>query len=172
MPRTFYAHAAPDCISNRKSGVLVDRIVIHACDGTFNGTLAWFAKAGRSPPTSAHYVVSRAGDVAQCVADDKRALHAGGYNSRSIGIELEARLNPWPARTLADGSTKPPPFSVNEFPDAMLISAARVTRVLCAKYGIPVDRSHIIGHVEVPGATHTDPGPFWDWPAFMERVSS
>jgi hypothetical protein len=36
---------------------------------------------------------------------------------------------------------------------------------------IPVDRSHIIGHSEVPGATHTDPGDGWDWDLYMDLIS-
>ena len=41
------------------------------------------------------------------------------------------------------------------------------TAILCRKFGIPVDRAHIVGHSEVPGATHTDPGPAFPWEAFM-----
>src|SRR5205823_6606113 len=36
--------------------------------------------------------------------------------------------------------------------------------------GIAKDRQHIIGHVEVPGATHTDPGHFFNWPKFMQYL--
>ena len=41
---------------------------------------------------------------------------------------------------------------------------------VCARYGIPVDREHIIGHVEVPGTDHTDPGPGWDWKKYLRLV--
>ncbi|MGH2471383.1 MAG: hypothetical protein ACRDG6_03130 [Candidatus Limnocylindria bacterium] len=36
---------------------------------------------------------------------------------------------------------------------------------------MPLDRGHVVGHNEVPGSTHTDPGPTWDWPHFMWLVS-
>jgi hypothetical protein len=34
-----------------------------------------------------------------------------------------------------------------------------------------MDRSHIIGHNEVPGATHTDPGSCWNWTYYMQLVT-
>jgi hypothetical protein len=39
------------------------------------------------------------------------------------------------------------------------------------RYGIPKDRAHIVGHVEVPGNDHTDPGPNWDWTRYMQYVN-
>jgi hypothetical protein len=46
--------------------------------------------------------------------------------------------------------------------------------LVCAISGredIPLDREHVIGHNEVPGSTHTDPGPTWNWPHFMWLAS-
>jgi N-acetyl-anhydromuramyl-L-alanine amidase AmpD len=166
MPRTFFAPAHPDCIHPRKPGVALDTIVVHAMDGTFNGSISWFQQGkdrpGRAVPTAAHYLVSRLGDVCQMVPDDKKCYHCGNWNSRSIGIEFDVRVSPWAARP-----GKAPPFPENEWPPAMLLAGARVVGVLCSKYGIPVDRQHVVGHNEVPGATHVDPGPGLDWPAFL-----
>ena len=52
----------------------------------------------------------------------------------------------------------------------MYRSSARLVRHLADKYDVPIDREHILGHVEVPGATHTDPGPGWDWDRYMRYV--
>ncbi|NEE28560.1 N-acetylmuramoyl-L-alanine amidase, partial [Streptomyces sp. SID7982] len=52
----------------------------------------------------------------------------------------------------------------------MYASSARLTASICARHGIPIDREHIIGHVEVPGTDHTDPGPHWDWDRYLELV--
>jgi hypothetical protein len=56
----------------------------------------------------------------------------------------------------------------------MYSSSAALVRYLAAKYNIPLDRAHIIGHDDVPGPTsstqagmHWDPGPFWDWARYM-----
>jgi uncharacterized protein YgiM (DUF1202 family) len=53
----------------------------------------------------------------------------------------------------------------------MYRASAALTRNLTTKYAIPRDRSHIIGHVEVPGATHTDPGQYWNWTYYMQLVN-
>ncbi|WP_010471205.1 N-acetylmuramoyl-L-alanine amidase, partial [Streptomyces somaliensis] len=57
-----------------------------------------------------------------------------------------------------------------DFTPAMYAASARLTAGICARYGIPVDREHVIGHVEVEGTDHTDPGPHWDWDRYMELV--
>jgi hypothetical protein len=49
-------------------------------------------------------------------------------------------------------------------------ASARLARYLCDKYGIPKTRSHIIGHNEVPGASHGDPGKYFDWDLYMRLI--
>lgn len=149
--------AAPDCIRTRNPAYKVDRIVIHTMEGTLAGTVAWFKRAGRSVPTAAHYCIGQNGDIVQMVPDDRKAIHAGsktqaGWNDRSIGIEHEG---------YADST---------QWPAALLESSAKVTAIMCRKFGIPVDRAHIVGHAEIPGVDHRDPGGWWPWDDYMERV--
>ena len=166
--------------------------MIHSAEGTFRGTIAWFqlGREGRAPrrqgeaeeawrdrvakvvPTATHYVISRAGEITQMVPDAKRCLHAGAYNSRSIGIEHEARIDPWPARVTPSGTVLPPPFPANDFPDEMLWASARAVAALCKAHGIPADRDHVLGHNEVPGASHRDPGVMWPWSIYMTMVEA
>jgi hypothetical protein len=49
-----------------------------------------------------------------------------------------------------------------------------LTRWLCDTYGIPCDRTHILGHSEAhPATTHTGcPNAVWDWDYFMGMVVS
>lgn len=147
----------------RKPGFPLDRIIIHTMEGSYRGTIAWFKNRDRSAPSSAHYCVSREGEITQMVAEDHAAFHAGskterGWNDRSIGIELEAV-------TGARGPTmRWPP---HDFPQPMMDVLVSLVKGIAARHGIPMDREHIIGHHEVPGATHTDPGPHFPWDAFM-----
>lgn len=149
--------AAYDTMYPRKPSIKIDRLVIHTMEGSFAGTIAWFQKSGRKVPTAAHYLFSRVGDVCQMVPDERKCYHAGsstqrGWNDRSIGFEHEG----YAAQT--------------EWPEAMLVASARCAAVLCKKFSIPVDREHIVGHVEVPGVDHTDPGAHWPWAHYMELV--
>ncbi|GAA3544728.1 hypothetical protein GCM10022419_026160 [Nonomuraea rosea] len=142
-------------VSSRETSYNIDRVVIHVTQGSYAGTISWFQNP--SAQVSAHYVVkSSSGAITQMVRDKDVAWHAGNstYNNRSIGIEHEGFV--------ADASW---------FTDAMYRASAALTRALCDKYGIPKTRTGIIGHNEVPGATHTDPGSHWNWTTYMNYVT-
>ncbi|GAB3334119.1 N-acetylmuramoyl-L-alanine amidase [Marilutibacter aestuarii] len=134
----------------------IERIVIHITDGgaNINGTIGWFQNP--QARVSAHYVVGQDGEVVQMVRHDDVAWHARSANGTSIGIEHVANtrgLRPTPAQ--------------------MCASAALVTW-LCDRYGIPADRSHVLGHAEADTATtHTGcPNAVWDWDYFMDMVTT
>ncbi|GAA5042910.1 hypothetical protein HNP84_002076 [Thermocatellispora tengchongensis] len=140
-------------VSNRPRSDKIDRIVIHVTQGSYAGSIAWFQNP-RSQ-VSAHYVVrSKDGAITQMVREKDRAWHVGNYNRRSIGIEHEGYVS-----------------DASWFTDAMYRASAALTRSIADRYKIPKDRKHIIGHVEAPGATHTDPGKHWDWARYMRYVN-
>ncbi len=147
------AESRPAATSHYRAGRTkkIDRIVIHTVEGSLEGAVSTFQKGARR--VSAHYVVGKDGALVQCVADEDTAWHAGAWNGRSIGIEHEGFAG--------KASTWTP---------ALLATSARLTRWLCDEYRIPIDREHIVGHVEVPGATHWDPGSFFDWDAYLALV--
>ena len=75
------------------------------------------------------------------------------------------------------------------FTEAMYQSSAALFRHFAVKFGIPVDRNHIIGHNEwqnnmwkswmaanYPAIntgcnTHTDPGPYWNWDYYLGLIA-
>ncbi|MGX4693829.1 N-acetylmuramoyl-L-alanine amidase [Streptomyces sp. JNUCC 63] len=141
--------------SNRPTTYTLDRVIIHVTQETYTDTLAIFQNPQKK--VSAHYVVRSAdGHVAQCVHESDIAWHAGNwdYNTRSIGIEHEGWVD------------KPAYFT-----NALYEQSARLTAAVCDRYGIPKDGAHIIGHHEVPGTDHTDPGPYWDWVRYIRLVN-
>lgn len=154
MPMTSQRWAPQDCIQDRY-GNKITMIVLHQTEGGFKGAVSWFLTPNHPGHTAAHYVISLGGDIVQCVPDDKACWHAGNYqvNLCSLGIEHEGWTD--------DGV---PPTEIQ------LQASARIVAILCKKYGIPMDRQHIIGHCEVKGATHTDPGHEWPWDHYMELV--
>ncbi|MFF8838853.1 N-acetylmuramoyl-L-alanine amidase [Streptomyces sp. NPDC015130] len=131
----------------------IDRVVIHVVQGSYATALKVFKNPGHG--AAAHYVVRKDGHVAQMIRELDVAFHAGNrdMNERSIGIEHEGFVD------------RP-----QDFTPAMYAGSARLTADICARYGIPVDREHIIGHVEVEGTDHTDPGPHWDWDRYLRLV--
>lgn len=151
--RWVAAHASNQ--SNRR-GEPIRYVVLHTTQGSYSGAISWFQNP--SANVSAHFVIrSSDGEVTQMLDEAANGWHAGNstYNRQSIGIEHEGFVAD-PGRW---------------YTDAMYRSSAELTRHICDKYGIPKTRSRIIGHVEVPGATHTDPGTGWDWNRFMALVT-
>ncbi|MEE1757066.1 N-acetylmuramoyl-L-alanine amidase [Streptomyces sp. SP18CS02] len=141
--------------ADRPDDYTIDRVVIHVVQGSYPTALKVFKNPGHGAAT--HYVVRKDGHIAQMIRELDVAFHAGDrdMNERSIGIEHEGFVD------------RP-----QDFTPAMYAASARLTAGICARYGIPVDREHIIGHVEVEGTDHTDPGPHWDWDRYMNLVRS
>jgi N-acetyl-anhydromuramyl-L-alanine amidase AmpD len=159
----------PACSSNytdsSRGAGSIDKIVIHTMEGSYSGSISWFQNCSAS--VSAHYVIrSSDGEITQMVDEADIGWHAGHWdtNERSIGIEHEGYV--------ASGD--------RWYTDSMYRASAELVRDICDRYGIPKDRSHIIGHNEVPGCStpggggsgcHTDPGSYWDWTYFISLVN-
>ncbi|MFD4575499.1 N-acetylmuramoyl-L-alanine amidase [Streptomyces sp. NPDC058417] len=148
-------------LAARPASQSIDYIVVHDTEGRWEGVL----DSVRDPRyVSWQYTLrSTDGHVAQHVKAKDVAWHAGNWyvNAKSIGLEHEGFL--------ADPDAW--------YTEAMYRSSARLVRYLAAKYGIPLDRQHILGHDTVPGPTastvsgmHTDPGPYWDWAHYFELL--
>jgi len=151
-------------ILNRPAPELpIDIVVMHDIEGTATSALSWFQNL--QAKVSSHYVVDAAGRVWQMVRERDVAWHAGNsaINRRAVGIEME-------------GFAYRPGF----YSDALYESTAALVRDITARHHIARDRTHIIGHFEVPNprregefggiSGHTDPGPYWDWEKFLELV--
>jgi hypothetical protein len=129
-------------------------IVIHDTEGSYASAISWFQNPNSG--VSAHYVIrSSDGQITQMVRNHHTGYHAGNwdYNVRSIGIEHE-------------GYMRQPGW----YTEPMYQASAALSRYAADQLGIKKDRAHIIAHSEVPGATHQDPGPFWNWSYYMSLV--
>ncbi len=122
-------------------------VVVHTTDGTFEGAASWFARAESG--VSAHYLVGLGGRVVQFVDEADTARHAGrvldptaeladgagadGVNPFTIGIEFEDGGDP--AAVARDA--------------AQYAAGARLLAEIAARWGIPLDGEHVVGHREV-----------------------
>ncbi|MBZ9639320.1 N-acetylmuramoyl-L-alanine amidase [Streptomyces sp. PSKA30] len=139
--------------ADRPDDYTIDMVIIHVTQGSFDSAVKVFQDPGHG--AASHYIVRKDGHVTQMIRELDVAYHAGNrdYNERSVGIEHEGFVD------------RP-----QDLTDAMYAASARLTAQICRRYAIPVDREHIIGHVEVPGTDHTDPGEHWDWDRYMKLV--
>ena len=160
-PASRFVPAHPKNYRHPSAARTIDQIVVHITDGgaNINGTISWFQNPASG--VSAHYVVGQDGTVVQMVRHEDIAYHAHSANRHSIGIEHVAR---------APKGSKP---ALNPTP-AQYCASAMLVRCLCNRYGIPMDRTHILGHSEAdPATTHADcPNAVWDWAYYMGIVTS
>jgi hypothetical protein len=141
----------------------IQYLVLHNTEGSRAAAITYF-----QDPTayaSAHYLVGRDGSVTQLVPTKDVAWHAGNktVNAHSIGIEHEGfalRSGTW--------------YTESEYQ-----SSAALIRYLAARFTIPLDREHLLGHDDVPAPTpaktssmHGDPGPYWDWSHLLDLVGA
>jgi N-acetyl-anhydromuramyl-L-alanine amidase AmpD len=152
-----------DLANRPDDGLAVRFVVVHDTEESYADTLATFENP--LSYVSAHYVTrSSDGLVTQMVPTKDVAWHAGNWwiNTHSVGIENE-------------GFALDPSYFTNR----LYHSLAKLTRYTAERYGIPLDREHIIGHDQVPGPTaafqagmHWDPGTYFDWAHFMALVGA
>ncbi|MDJ0344177.1 N-acetylmuramoyl-L-alanine amidase [Streptomyces sp. H10-C2] len=150
-------------LADRPNDQKIDYIVIHDTEGTWDTAL----KLVRTPTYLAwHYTIRSAdGHIDQHLKTKDVGWHAGNWsiNAKSVGIEHEGFL--------IDPGTW--------YTESMYRTSARLVAYLARKYGIPLDRQHILGHDNVPGPTgayiggmHTDPGPYWDWAHYFQLMGA
>lgn len=109
----------------------------------------------RSLKVSSHFLIRRNGTLIQFVSADKRAWHAGisayrgrqGCNDFSIGIEIEG--------------TDYVPFMPQQYDTLVSLTTA-----LCCRYPLKA----VTGHQHIAPGRKTDPGPFFDWRFFREKL--
>ncbi|MGW0841545.1 N-acetylmuramoyl-L-alanine amidase [Streptomyces sp. NPDC002787] len=148
-------------LADRPKSQRIRYIVVHDTEATWDTTLQLV-----QDPTyvSWHYSLrSTDGHIAQHVKNKDVGWHAGNWyvNAGSIGLEHEGFL------------ASPDAW----YTEAMYRTSARLVKYLADRYGVPLDRRHILGHDTVPGPTtatipgmHTDPGPYWDWQHYFELL--
>lgn len=141
--------------SNYTPGGIVshDYVVVHTMQGYYLGAQSWFQNPAAN--VSAHFCMrSEDGEVTQMVHLDDRAWHVGGSNSYAIGIEHEGFID------------EPAWYTWETYS-----SSAMLARWIADTYDIPLTRDHIVGHVELPNQSHTDPGIHWDWARYMALIT-
>lgn len=131
-------------------------IVNHITAGLMPGPLAWL----RNPTAqaSAHYLITKKGELFQLVIDEDTAWHAGIVNKPN-----------WP---YYDG-TNPNYYTLGIEHEALAGEALTevqyqatlwLHRQLLTRWGITADQDHIIGHYRIDSVNRkNDPGPGFPW---------
>ena len=153
-----------DLASRPSDGNKIQYIVIHDTEGSYSSALGIFQDS--TSLATPHYLVrSSDGLVTQVVQTKNVAWHAGNYyiNTHAIGIEHEG-------------------FAISGaswYDESLYESSAALVRYLSGRFGVPLDREHILGHDDVPAPQvpqladmHWDPGPYWNWSHYMDLLGA
>ncbi len=150
--------------NERPVGTAVDTIIIHslyAKDQPEPVSIAACFSVLDACQVSAHYLISRDGEIWRLVDEEKRAWHAGvskmpfsedgreNVNHFSIGIELIA--------TEESG-----------FTDLQYEALTRLTLEIIQRHPI----KSILGHEHVAPGRKVDPGPLFDWARYRSSVEA
>ncbi len=133
----------------------IDMLVFHSTACDMDEALKIYDKCGVSP----HYVIGTDGKIVQCVAEEKRAWHAGAsywrgidmdINSHSIGIEI---LN----STLGQRS----------FSEKQIEVTIELSHEIIARYNIKPQ--NVVGHSDIAPLRKPDPGKCFFWKTLAEN---
>lgn len=142
----------------------ISLIVVHYTNmGSFDGALDLLTgrKIAINGHVSAHYAISRNGDIYHLVDESKRAWHAGAgryrgitdVNSASIGIELDNEGDVY----FREHGTWPP------YTKALISSLSWLLRDILTRYPHITTNEDIIGHNHLAPRRKMDPGPHFPW---------
>ncbi len=180
----------PSC--NLVEGNEPKAIVLHHTGGELSGAIHRFQMPEEA---SAHYIVDRDGTVYQMVPESYGAKHVNCYNQRSYCLEscpicegedgrlLEPYLQSVGIEIVNQGALDPKAFSGplyedynmafgyrywEDYPETQLESVKALVEDICARWGIPLEIDHVIGHSLVN--MKSDPGPALNlfWPRYGE----
>jgi len=125
-----------------------EAIVIHIMEGTLQGTDSWFGST--ISKVSAHYGIGKTGAVHQYVQEKDTAWHAGRVNAPSWQL-----IKP----SAAGGLYVNPNFYTigiehegnddTDWTNEMYNTSSALIKSIAQRWGIPLDRQHIIGHHEI-----------------------
>lgn len=144
------AHSSNYTVSSRPSSYPIRYVVIHKVQGSAASAASWFENPAAN--VSAHFTYNNtSGYCYQSVREKDLGWHAGNwtYNTQSVGIEHGGYVH------------------LNDTADICYRESAIETRSTIIYYDVLWNRTRIIGHNQVPGATHTDPGVHWNWNLYM-----
>ena len=130
-------------------------IVDHITAGNYPGCLDWMKNP--KAQASANYLVTRAGQIFQLVKDEDGSWANGAVNKPNWPLYDGANPNYYTISIEHEGFD-------GSLTEAQYQATLWLHKQLVAKWGIPVDRDHIIGHYRIDSVNRPNcPGPKFPW---------
>ena len=147
MQKQWIGCAAENFRKGRRAPYRPEAIVVHIMAGSLKGTDLWFGNTRSG--VSAHYGIGKNGEIHQYVEEEDTAFHAGTVDNPS-----------WEGmKRLAGGGFANPNyytigiehegFPGDVWPEAQMAASGALIADIAARWGIPLDRRHIVKHHEI-----------------------
>ena len=146
-----------------RNGKKTIAIINHITAGSYPGCLSWMQNPVAQ--ASAHYLITKSGQIYQLVNDTDTAWHAGTVNKPN-----------WP---LYDG-TNPNRYTIgiehegypqDTMPEAQYQATLWLHQQLVQRHNIPIDNNYIIGHYRIDSVNRPNcPGPNFPWKRLFEDL--
>ncbi len=139
-----------------RNGRKIIAIVDHIAAGYMPGCLDWLKNP--QSKSSAHYLVARTGKVYQLVREADTAWHAGVVNKPNWALCDGTNPNRYTLGIEHEG------FPADGLTEAQYQATLQLHKELIAKYSIPIDADHIVGHYRIDSVDRANcPGPRFPW---------
>lgn len=167
-----------------RKGWKPDIIVCHITDGNFEGAVSWLCNSASK--ASAHFVVSRKGEITQLVdlkntgwangtatnASDKR--YYGKSTLKSVR-DRKTNANYYTVSIETEGFSTTTKGALTDIQKIAIIELIKHIRLEIKKiYGIdiPIDRQHIVGHYEITPITKPNcPGKLFPFDEIITQLN-
>jgi len=139
-----------------RGGKKIIAIVNHITAGAYPGCLNWMQNP--SAQASAHYLITKTGRILQLVKEGDTAWHAGAVNRPNWKLYDGTNPNRYTLGIEHEG------WPQDELTEKQYQATLWLQKQLVAKYNIPVDEDHIIGHYRIDSVNRPNcPGPKFPW---------
>jgi len=148
MLKTFVGCAAVNFRLGRPAGFQPEAIVIHIGEGSLRSIDMQFNDPNAR--VSAHYCVSKSGDIRQYVDEKDTAFHAGtidqpNWSGLKPGKTPGTFINP----NFYTIGIEHEGFADDPWPDAQLATSAALVGEIAQRWKIPLDEVHVIRHHQI-----------------------
>lgn len=114
---------------------------------------------------SAHYLVTRSGEIYQLVKDEYAAWHAGWVDKPSWSLYDGTNPNRYTIGIEHEG------YPDEELTEVQYQATLQLHKELINKYSIPIDTEHIIGHYRIDSVNRPNcPGPKFPWDRLFDDL--
>ncbi len=166
--KTFVGCAPVNFRRGRPTGFKPEAIVIHIGEGSLRSIDMQFNDPNAS--VSAHYCVSKSGDIHQYVDEKDVAFHAGNIDKPAwSGLKPGSTPGTFINPNFYTIGIEHEGFADDQWPDTQLATSAALVGEIARRWNIPLDENHVIRHHQIR-FLKSCPGDVITIPAILARI--